>query len=202
VQGDRIESIPSDLTLWTVGTQTSRWLSAPACESDRQGRVRSLPTLQLSGYPNVFALGDVAMIEDASGRQVPATAQAAYQQAACAAHNIRASLLGRRPKQFRYLHLGEMLALGTHAGIVSSFGVNLSGGLGYVIRRLVYLLLRMPTLRHRLIVARHWLSTLFKRSLSGGSIKRGDRTQRSHRHGHSDFNRAVRSDSSVRRKKL
>lgn len=187
-KGGRLERVPSDLTLWTVGTQTSRWLRAPACESNRQGRARALATLQLVDYPDVFAMGDVAIIQDASGKQVPATAQAAYQQASCAAYNIRASLLGRRPRQFRYLHLGEMLALGATAGLVSSFGINLSGALGYVTRRLVYLLLRMPTLRHRVVVARHWLSTLL--SWRPSRTKQPDRrSNHPHRYPHSELNR-------------
>jgi NADH dehydrogenase len=44
--------------------------------------------LQLAGYPNVFVLGELAEIRDIKGNKSPATAQAAYQQAPCAARNI------------------------------------------------------------------------------------------------------------------
>jgi demethylphylloquinone reductase len=205
--GDRLERIPSDLTLWTVGTQTSHWLRAPACESNRQGRVQALPTLQLPDHPEVFAMGDVAIIRDASGKQVPATAQAAYQQASCTAHNIRASLLLLRPRRFRYLHLGEMLALGTKAGLVSSFGINLSGSLGYVTRRLVYLLLRMPTLRHRVVVARHWLMSLLSQWIPGRAKPLNHTRKTVHSHEQLESNRerpdraALKKQSVLRRRK-
>lgn len=157
----QIHTIPVDLVLWTVGTQTSEWLHHLAHQPNSLSHLLTHPTLQLIDHPDIFALGDLADIPDMQGKQVPATAQAAYQQASCAARNLQASLIGRPLLQFRYWHLGEMLTLGTQTGIVSSFGfINLKGRLAYITRRLIYLLLRMPTLRHRLRVGRHWLRSL------------------------------------------
>lgn len=172
----QVYTIPVDLVLWTVGTQTSEWLRHLACQHNNQGHLFTYPTLQLIDQPDVFALGDLADIRDIQQKQVPATAQAAYQQATCAAPNLRASLIGRPLLQFRYWHLGEMLTLGTNTAIVSSFSViNLKGRLAYIARRLVYLLLRMPTFRHRLQVAWHWLiglvSKLLPRHLGWRRIK-------------------------------
>lgn len=160
----QVDIISTDLVVWTIGTQASQWIRTLHCQHNSQGQLLSLSTLQLTDHPKVFALGDVADIRDARGKRVPATAQAAYQQADCAAWNLWASLTSRPLRPFRYWHLGEMLALGTKAATVSSLGIiNLKGNLAYVTRRLVYLLLRMPTLRHRLQVARHWLASLFFR---------------------------------------
>ncbi|HYX14536.1 MAG TPA: hypothetical protein VE944_09230 [Nostoc sp.] len=55
-----------------------------------------------------------------------------------------------------------MLTLGTNTAIVSSLGfINLKGRLAHVTRRLVYLLLRMPTRKHRFQVGKYWLVRLF-----------------------------------------
>ena len=117
------------------------------CEKNSQGKLLTRPTLQLVSYPEVFALGDLAEIRNRE-KLVPATAQAAYQQAKSVANNLRATIRGRRLQPFRYLYLGDMLALGKEVAIVSSFGLNLEGKLASIVRRLVYIF-RLPTFRHR-----------------------------------------------------
>lgn len=153
----QVDTLPVDLVLWTVGTQPRPWvLDLPAGRNER-GQLLTLPTLQLVDYPEVFALGDMADTRDARGKRVPTTAQAAFQAADYAAWNLWASLTGRPLLPFRYLHLGEMIALGSDGAAISAMGVNLKGPAAYVTRRLVYLL-RMPTLRHRLQVGWNWVA--------------------------------------------
>lgn len=149
----QVDTLPVDLVLWTVGSQSIDWVSQLPCQHNSQGQLLALPTLQLMDYPEVFALGDLADVRNAQGKRAPATAQAAFQQADCAARNIWAAIAGRSLKRFRYLHLGDMLTLGTNAAIVSSFGVTLKGSLACIIRRLIYIQ-RLPTLPHRLQVLR------------------------------------------------
>lgn len=151
-------TIDTDLVLWTAGTQTLDWVRNLPCQQNAQGQLLTLPTLQLVDYPEVFALGDLAAIQDAGKQPVPATAQAAYQQASCAARNLHAAITEKPLLSFRYLHLGEMLTLGTNAAVVWSFGLTLQGAIACVIRHWVYLQ-RMPTLRHRLRVMGHWLAS-------------------------------------------
>lgn len=157
-----IKTLPIDLVLWTAGTCVSRSLQDLNYQQNSQGQLLTRPTLQLVDHPEVFALGDLADIRERRGKQIPTTAQAAYQQASCAAYNLRASLTKRSLRYFHYLHLGEMLTLGTNTAIVSSLGfINLKGRLAHITRRLVYLLLRMPTFKHRFQVGKYWLIRLF-----------------------------------------
>lgn len=66
-----------------------------------------------------------------------------------------------------------MLTFCINTAIVSSLGfINLNGYIGHLTRRLVYLLLRMPTLRHRIQVGKHWLFRFFQMWLSGNRAKR------------------------------
>jgi NADH dehydrogenase len=147
--------LPIDLVLWTAGTQARGWIDRLDCPKSDRGKLLIHPTLQLVDYPEVFALGDLADIGNGN-KPVPATAQAAYQQASRAAKNIVAALQGKRMKTFRYLHLGDMLTLGKGAAVVSSSLLNIEGKLAAAIRRLVYIQ-RLPTLRHRLQVFKHLL---------------------------------------------
>lgn len=140
--------VPSHLTLWATGTEPLPWLGS-AVATNEHGQVKVRPTLQLENYFNVFVVGDIAAQE----RSTPNTAQAAYQAAAAVAKSLANLTRQRAPKPFRYLHLGDMLALGKGAGGVWSFGISFGGRLGGIVRRAVYIF-RMPTARHRLKVAR------------------------------------------------
>lgn len=146
--------VPSHLTLWATGSEPLPW-PGPAVATNDQGQVWVRPTLQLGDYFNVFVVGDIA----AQDRATPNTAQNAYQAAAVVAKSLANLTRQRAPKPFRYLHLGDMLALGKGAGGVWSFGLSFGGRLGGLVRRAVYIF-RMPTARHRLKVARRALGQL------------------------------------------
>ncbi len=156
IQKGETFAIPVDLVLWSAGTKTQELIANLTCQHNEQGQVITLPTLQIPEYPEVLALGDLAEVKNPNGKLVPATAQAAYQQASQAAKNLRASLANKPLKRFRYLHLGEMITLGVNDAAVSSFGINLKGSLAALVRRIVYLQ-RLPTFSHRWKVLKGWL---------------------------------------------
>ena len=145
---DNLIDRPVDLVLWTAGTETIEWVANLNCQQNSQGQLLVRPTLQLIDYPEVFASGDIAEIRHSKTEIIPDTAQAAYQQASLLAKNLKLAVLGKRLKHFRYLHLGDMLTLGKGTAIVSSFGINLTGSVADLMRRLIYIL-RLPTFRHR-----------------------------------------------------
>jgi demethylphylloquinone reductase len=148
--------LPVDLVLWTAGTESQTIINNLPCQKTPQNKLLTRPSLQLIDYPEVFALGDVADIRNGKNL-VPATAQAAFQQASRAAKNLRLLMQNKNPRRFYYLHLGDMLTLGKGAAIVSSFGVNLEGKLAAIMRRIVYIF-RLPTMRHRLQVLKNIFS--------------------------------------------
>ena len=160
VQNNQTFTWSVDLVLWTAGTETKKWVRHLDCQHNEWGQVLTRPTLQLVDFPEVFAVGDLA---DAQNNRIPATAQAAYQQASRVAKNLKAALQGRRLRPFHYLHLGDMLTLGKGAAIVSSFSINISGSVGALLRRLIYVQ-RLPTWRHRLQVLKNLLMGWFSKT--------------------------------------
>ncbi|MGB3691796.1 MAG: NAD(P)/FAD-dependent oxidoreductase [Spirulinaceae cyanobacterium] len=156
IQKEETFTIPVDLVLWSTGTKTQELIANLSCQHNERGQVITLPTLQIPEYPEVLALGDLAEVKNPNGKLVPATAQAAYQQASQAAKNLKASFKNKPLKRFRYLHLGEMITLGINDAAVSSFGINLKGSLAALVRRIVYLQ-RLPTFSHRWEVLKGWL---------------------------------------------
>ena len=157
----RKKVLRSQLTLWAVGTQPRPWIGKQPVPTNEQGQKLTRRSLQLLDYDNVFVLGDGAIAQPKNSDRQPApnTAQAAYQAANQVTKNLSAIAQGRQPKAFKYLHLGNMLTLGIGDAGVWSFGIAVSGRLAAVCRRGIYIL-RMPTRRHQLKVARRALGEL------------------------------------------
>ncbi len=161
----QVDTIPVDLVLWTVGTQVAEVIQTLPLKQNEQHQLVVTPTLQVIDQSKIFALGDVADCQDASGQRIPATAQAAFQQAQYAAWNIWASVSGRALLPFRYQNLGEMMTLGVDNATLTGLGVKLDGALAHVARRLAYLY-RMPTLDHQIRVGLNWLAKPLRNLLS------------------------------------
>lgn len=152
-----VDELPVDIVLWTVGTKVPDVVQDLPFKRNQRGQIVTTATLQVVEYDDIFALGDLAECQDATGQTVPASAQAAYQQAQFAGWNIWASLSDRPLLPFRYQNLGEMMSLGLDDATFAGLGVKLNGPLAYVARRLAYLY-RMPTLEHQLKVGINWVT--------------------------------------------
>ncbi len=160
-----VDDIPVDLVIWTVGTRVTHAVQNLPFKRNNRGKITTTPTLQVLDNPNIFALGDLADTLDAEGKQVPTTAQAAFQQADYTAWNIWASLTNRPLLPFRYLHLGEFMALGVDNATLTGLGIKMEGTFAYIARRLAYLY-RLPTLEHKLKVGFNWLTRPIIETLS------------------------------------
>ena len=153
----KIDSIPVDLVLWTVGTQVIEMVKKLPLEKTSNGLLKITPELQAIEHPEIFAIGDLAACYDESKVPIPATAQTAFQQSDYCAWNLWASITERPLLPFAYKPLGEMMALGIDNATLSGLGVNLDGSLGYIARRLIYLY-RLPTLKHQINVGINWMT--------------------------------------------
>ncbi|MBD0268074.1 NAD(P)/FAD-dependent oxidoreductase [Pseudanabaena sp. FACHB-2040] len=162
---DQIDIIPVELVLWTVGVKMNPAVEALSLKRSDRNRIAITSTLQAIDHPEVFALGDVAECLDAESQQVPASAQAAMQQADYVGWNIWASLTERPLLPFRYQHLGEMMTLGTDKATLTGLGLQLEGEMAHIARRLAYLY-RMPTLDHQIRVGLNWISKPLRDILS------------------------------------
>ena len=93
VYGDK--ALATATIIWAAGVQASpaaEWLEAPA---DRAGRLKVEPDLTVPGHPEIFAIGDAAIVARPDGRPVPGIAPAAKQEGAYVAAAIRARLGGQ-----------------------------------------------------------------------------------------------------------
>lgn len=131
------------------------------------GRLVVSEQLQLSGYEQIFALGDAAThLASPDGRPLPMLAQVAEQEAEVVAANIKAlvesRLSGRSVSLFSYkLHLkGMLLSLGQWQAVGDIYGFHLSGPFMWWLWRTTYLS-KFLSWRKRWKIVFEWTINLF-----------------------------------------
>jgi len=156
----RPEALSCDGVIWTGGVMGCVPEITPPLALDPRGRLRCDRELRVLGAEHLFAMGDAAVCPDPAGSNHPATAQVAYQQAACVAANVRHQQRDEELDAFNWKDLGEMLGLGIGQATLTGMGITLAGPTAFQLRRLAYLA-RMPGLSHQLRVAGGWLADWF-----------------------------------------
>jgi NADH dehydrogenase FAD-containing subunit len=122
----------------------------------RAGRVKVGADLSLPGQPEIFVIGDTALVSDADGRPLPGIAPAAKQAGQYVAKAIGARLRDRAPAPFRYRHLGNLATIGRTAAVADFGWLRLSGGIAWLLWGLVHIYFLIG-FRNRLAVALDWL---------------------------------------------
>ena len=152
-----VESLRCEAVIWTGGVAPCVPALDPPIGLDRRGRLPCDAELRVIGTEGVFALGDAAACPLGGDASHPATAQVAYQQAACVAANLQHLRHNDALEPFQWNDLGEMLGLGVGQATLTGMGLTLAGPAAFQLRRLAYLA-RLPGPLHRLRVAGGWLA--------------------------------------------
>ena len=158
--------ISSRTLVWTAGTVPSPLISSLPCAKER-GRIIVNQFLRVSNWPNVWAVGDCALVPDvrSPGQFHPPTAQHAMREGKVVAHNIAAALSGRPPKSFSFKTIGLLASIGRRAGVARIFGFNFSGFLAWWMWRTIYLS-KLPGFDKKVRVAFDWtLDLLFPKDV-------------------------------------
>lgn len=141
-------------TVWTAGVKVNPLIETLNLPKAKSGLLLVNQTLQVKEHENVFALGDIAKLEEV-GPTLLGTAQLANQEATLLADNIKAFLNGKELKTKQFEELGEALSLGTHNAALLVGGNVISGAIARDARFALYTS-RLPTWHHRLKVGASW----------------------------------------------
>ena len=124
-------SIPANTTVWAAGVK-----GVPAMDllhlPVTRGRIDVSSTLQVTGYENVWAIGDIAGAVGANGAPLPMVAPVAMQQGRVLAKQIQALNLGKALENFKYKDKGSMATIGRHKAIVEVKGIRISGPIAWL----------------------------------------------------------------------
>jgi NADH dehydrogenase len=154
-------TIPARTTIWAAGVEPPPLVKELDVPKDSRGHVVVDEFLQVTDRPGVYAVGDCASVK-ADGHHVPALAQAAEQEGVAAARNLAAEIRGGEPTPFRYRHLGQLVDLGTTSALGDILGVRISGFLGALVWKGVYLYELGYNLNRARVLA-DWAVDLFAR---------------------------------------
>jgi NADH:ubiquinone reductase (H+-translocating) len=147
--------IPSATVLWTAGVTASPVVKTLGSPTDRAGRIPVDPFLMVPGVRGVFAVGDVAALNQ-DGRPLPGVAQVAVQQGRYAGQVVFDLLKGEAPRRpFRYFDKGTMAVVGRNFAVLQRGGIRTSGFLTWLLWVVVHVMF-LPQLQNRLRVQRQW----------------------------------------------
>jgi NADH dehydrogenase len=103
--------------VWAGGIQAPELVGKLGLPTGRAGRLTAQPDLTVEGFPQVYAVGDVANIPGPDGRDLPQLGSVALQAGRWAAGNILADHAGHPRRPFHYKDKGIMAMIGDGAAI-------------------------------------------------------------------------------------
>ncbi len=113
------EVVPTHTLVWGAGVQANPMAKVLGIEQTRGGRIPVELDLTLKEHPNVFVVGDIAMITDAkTNNQLPQLGSVAQQAGRHAGENIARLVEGKQMEPFKYMDKGTMAAIGRGAAVV------------------------------------------------------------------------------------
>jgi NADH dehydrogenase len=117
--------------LWTAGVAAPPLAEvvakATGAETDRAGRLLCGKDLALPGHPEIMVAGDLMCLD-----KLPGVAEVAMQSGLYAARRIRHEVRGQTyDKPFRYYDLGSAAYISRGRAVVSAFGLNFGGFIGW-----------------------------------------------------------------------
>ena len=149
------ERIPTRSVFWAAGNAASPLGATLGVPLDRAGRVHVNPDLSIPGHPEVFVIGDLALVVRDDGRPVPGVSPAAIQEGKRAARNVRA-LIGKRPTvPFRYRNKGDLAVIGRSRAIADFGFIQLSGRIAWLLWLFVHIMY-LVGFRNRISVFIQW----------------------------------------------
>jgi NADH dehydrogenase len=132
------EHIAAHTVVWAAGVQASPLAAmlaeASKAETDRAGRIATLPDLTLPDHPEVFCVGDMVSLDN-----LPGVAEVAMQGSLHAARSIMLQQRGKDIKPFKYRDVGSVAAIGRFRAISSFHRVRLSGFPAWMVWLFVHL---------------------------------------------------------------
>lgn len=149
------ERVEARTVVWAAGNLGEPLGGELSSVPERSRRVVVASDLSLPDDPQVFVIGDLAIVLRADGTPVPGVAQGAMQMGDCAGENVLRSLRRQPRRPFRYRNLGDMATIGRYRAVAVVGGVEVSGSLAWWSWLLIHIM-HLAGFRNRLSVLLQW----------------------------------------------
>ncbi|MGD1920519.1 MAG: NAD(P)/FAD-dependent oxidoreductase [Pleurocapsa sp.] len=107
--------------IWTAGVEADYPQPKNQIPTAKKDKICVTANLQLPGYPEVYAIGDVALVKQ-NGEPLLGIAPEALQQGTAVAHNLRRQLREMPPQPFKYFNKGKAAIIARNNGVAYLFG--------------------------------------------------------------------------------
>ena len=145
-----------------AGVASNPLLAGFPLEKNPKNRILVDATMRSKSRPDVWAIGDCAVIPDPAGKPYPQLAQHALREARVLARNITATLRGEKTEPFVYETLGTLASLGDFQGVGRVMKWKVRGFIAWWVWRSYYLM-QMPRFERKLRIVLDWTVALFFR---------------------------------------
>lgn len=157
---DGTNRLEARTVLWAGG------VSAPAlgrtlarrtkAETDKSGKIKVGPGLTVTGYPDIYVIGDLALSIDSKGKPLPGVAQVAMQQGTYAAKAVVSKIKGQKElPPFKYFDKGSLAVIGRWAAVANIFGFHVSGLPAWLVWAFIHLMY-IVEFQSRILVFIQW----------------------------------------------
>ena len=163
-------TLASDITIWAGGVAAPGEISDWDLPQTDGGRILTGPDLRVLGHDRIFAVGDVALIED---QPLPQLAQPALQMGKHAGDQVRRLAAGQPTIPFRYRDKGIMATIGYRSAVVElPHRVRIHGTLAWLAWLVLHLIFLLGG-RNRIsaLINMSWRYLVWRR---GGGLIVGD----------------------------
>jgi NADH dehydrogenase len=149
------ERIEANNVFWAAGVAASPLGATLGAPTDGAGRVIVQDDCSIEGHPEVFVIGDLAVMRLDEKRLVPGVAQGAIQSGKHVADMIRRDQRGRPREAFKYFDKGNIATIGRAAAVAEIFRVHISGFLAWFVWVFLHILYLIG-FRNRILVMVQW----------------------------------------------
>jgi NADH:ubiquinone reductase (H+-translocating) len=151
-------TIPTVTLLWTAGIRVPLIKGIERAEIIvKSGRIKVNRFSQVESYNDIFAIGDMAYMEEPSyplGH--PQVAPPAIQQAVCLSKNMERLISEKSMKEFHYRHRGTMATVGRNRAVFENGKIRFGGFFAWAFWLFVHLMSIVGS-KNRIFIFMNWM---------------------------------------------
>lgn len=151
-------TIPAATVIWVSGIRACEIASTPEMTRGAGGRIMTDTHLRVKGLDDVFAIGDVSIVEgdEKYPNGHPQLAQVTMQMADYVVDTLKHNRQPDKAKPFRYINLGTMATIGRKKAVAEIGGLKFGGFVAWMLWLVIHLR-SILGVRNRIFVFLNWI---------------------------------------------
>jgi NADH dehydrogenase len=150
------EFLDTTNVIWAAGNTVSPIVKSLNIETDRTGRARVNEDLSIKDDPDIFVIGDAALVINIDGKAVPGVAQGAIQEGKFVGKIISKQIPANERGKFVYVDKGNMATIGRAKAVAEIKGLKLSGFIAWAFWCFIHIFFLIG-FRNRFRVMLEWI---------------------------------------------